>query len=365
MSAARESPSDEAQNDDTGTLSNTRPDEIATRPAITDVSAAARDPAERRRSLLPSSSLGQSPTPAIGVAPERAPFLVGDGATGSFRRIGEETFDLGRDTSVDAPPPGLNLPPPDLDLSLPGMDLPPPGLDLPPPNLDALDALPTSELSDPDGVAPDDRPLIRGPDSVVSEAVRSRGPVQAFGHWIGTASQAVRVRLSDTSAVAVRRFERLPRWQQLLCVAAPYLSAFLLVAYLFQLRVAGPSPIVMVPSPPATPSAVGDAPSAKRGPPAEQQPADRAPAIKHHTVQLRRRSSLFIRPNPSATRAARLRRGHVVTVYPDFPSPDGWKLARSSRGTVGFISTRHLEGKPDPAINAARRARKRRRRQER
>ena len=79
------------------------------------------------------------------------------------------------------------------------------------------------------------------------------------------------------------------------------------------------------------------------------------------SVPLTLRSALYARPDARSPRTARLRAGHIVTVFPSFPSPTGWVLARSERGTVGFISALHLTGQEDPEVTAADRARRRRR----
>lgn len=86
-----------------------------------------------------------------------------------------------------------------------------------------------------------------------------------------------------------------------------------------------------------------------------------APQIQGVVRVLPRASAIFSRPSGGSNRAALLRKGHVLTVFERFPAPDGWILARSEKGTVGFVSTFHLQGESDPRVEGRKRKRRRRR----
>lgn len=244
------------------------------------------------------------------------------------------------------------------------------------------------------------RPVLRREESVLQEAARVRNsPVHRIGRAAGhlrtqlsTAGRALAVRVTESGVAAMRRFERMPRWKQVLWVAAPYASALALVGFLMLSR-PGAVDVMAEPLPAERPT-VPIASSAQEGPasanqapdPAEAQsaalpevgadPDDGAPRIEEaeeqtslaptrlvrQKITLPRGSALYIRPTAEVIRSARLRAGHVVTIYPDFPAPEGWVLGQSEKGTVGFISTLHLAGQRDPQIDRARRRRKARRR---
>jgi len=99
--------------------------------------------------------------------------------------------------------------------------------------------------------------------------------------------------------------------------------------------------------------------------PAAEPTADAAPAVADATLPtearvLPRRSRLFVRADPKSRRPIRLRKGTELTVYPTFPAPEGWQLVQTKKGTVGFVSALHLEGKADPRVDRRRRGRRRR-----
>ena len=191
----------------------------------------------------------------------------------------------------------------------------------------------------------------------------------------------------------LRKFEALPRRRQILLVLLPYVGALGLLLFWLgrssaveldspavdENRGAPPAPPVRAATADPVPiaAAAHDAPRRpadprKDAPDPEPEemlgtgtpstgPRDRGPRLLGHVRVLPRASALYSRPSGDAKRAAFLRNGHVLTVFEDFPAPDGWILARSEKGTVGFVSALHLDGERDPRIDRRRRKRRRQR----
>ena len=179
-------------------------------------------------------------------------------------------------------------------------------------------------------------------------------PAQSFAEWARDAAE----RLADFGDSAVRRFERLPSWQQLLWVAAPYVATVLVIGRL--LFPSTTSVDVSSERKPARPTKVAEATGHASAPPSQASSA--APVLtpndplRTRIFAVRRRTALYVRPDSDARRAGPVPRGHSVTVYPDFPSPVGWVLAQSENGVVGFISTRYLadrRGRPADSKDAS------------
>jgi hypothetical protein len=107
-----------------------------------------------------------------------------------------------------------------------------------------------------------------------------------------------------------------------------------------------PDPVPLAPA--AEPALAPPAPSP---PPTQMQGALRRVPI---------RSALRVKPDVLAKKAVRMEPGSEVVVYPSFPAPDGWILARVPNGEIGFMVALNLEGKRDPrfAPGAAAAARK-------
>lgn len=194
---------------------------------------------------------------------------------------------------------------------------------------------------------------------------------------------------------ALRRFEKLPRTQQLVFALAPYLLALVLVAVLLGssgTQAPAPAPAeapaekivaldALAPEPPPatadrpTPSDRAEpktealalvAPPPARAPTALDAP-DAAASVPSETTALPseqrvlpRRSKLFVRADPKSRRPIRLRKGTVLTVFPTFPAAEGWRLVQTKKGTVGFVSALHLAGERDPKVDKRRRRRRRR-----
>ena len=385
---------DRMTEDDEGTmrgkLAHTGPHSLGAGPAVTDVSSEAQDPAEPPEGFTPlsESSLGQSPTPQIPAKPDRrSPFIASEAPTQSI---------------PDDPPSGeparVTASPARGETTIDAADLEPSGVAFGPRG--GFVSTP-SPFQVPPKSGP---PVLRRAESVLEEAARVRSVGDRLRTGFGLVGRAVTVAVGESGMRIVRHFERLPRWQQVLCVATPYASALGLVAYLLF----GHTPNVEVapvgagivsvetdgrldriaPNGDAAPTSSSDGPQgpeaqATADPPnpttatepslaaggpsiAEAGPKEAAPQpFRAKVVTLPVSSTLFVRPDPTVGRSARLRAGHVVTVYPDFPSAEGWTLAQSERGTVGYISKKHLTGQRDPAYDAARKARRRRARSRR
>jgi hypothetical protein len=76
-----------------------------------------------------------------------------------------------------------------------------------------------------------------------------------------------------------------------------------------------------------------------------------APTLRFVTQVIRVRSALYASPNPRSTHSAPLKPGDELHLYPDYPAPKGWVLARRPGAEIGFVSELHLEGKKDPKID--------------
>lgn len=251
-------------------------------------------------------------------------------------------------------------------------------------------------------------PPLRRKVSVLAEAAAER---RRIGPRLRCAARKVFDLLSfatDGIAPLLRKFEALPRRRQFLLVLAPYLGALALLLF----WLGGSSAVVRyaastgeggvagagAPAQPvamglaattagfrpvspaddaarsavsrAAPTNAGALPSAQpSGLPRSSTLADRgarpevdaSARVLGRARVLPRASALYSRPTAEAHRAASLRNGHMVTVYEGFPAPEGWILARSEKGTVGFMSTLHLDGERDPRIDRHRRRKRRKR----
>jgi hypothetical protein len=63
------------------------------------------------------------------------------------------------------------------------------------------------------------------------------------------------------------------------------------------------------------------------------------------------RSALFVSPSAKSVRAVQLKPGSEIQIYPEYPAPDGWVLARRPGAEIGFVPAAHLEGKPAAGID--------------
>ncbi len=227
---------------------------------------------------------------------------------------------------------------------------------------------------------------LRSPEEVAAEAASlRRGPLRELGAGLSSLIG----RGVEGTLGALLRFESLPRRRQLLWAIAPYVAALGLVLVLFGLT-RGPgeqAPLQIAPPPPSEPELDARADTVVRHRIAPARPGESAPrvvtiaskggmeaksaaeleaeepadaptpasaaqAMVGEPAVLPIRSALFIRPDVEVARAARLPAGARLTVYPRFPAPAGWVLAQSAKGTIGFLSRRHLAGQPDPAVEA-------------
>ncbi len=257
----------------------------------------------------------------------------------------------------------------------------------------------------PEGPAPhpeieDWTPPLRRQESVIEEAEdlrhhhraklrnlsnRVRALTQTGGPQISRAGVSFASRIGETAFAALRRFEKLPRSRQLLWVAAPYCGAIVLAFALFAARSANETPIQptsdtveLETQAPATPKAPVAAIAPKAEVPIEPEtqapaPVDVVPEVavaaaseapaaqSSEPITLSRKSKLFVRADAKSKRPIGLRKGTQVTVFADFPAPEGWRLVQTKKGSVGFVSTLHLEGKKDPRIDKKRRRRRSRR----
>lgn len=237
-------------------------------------------------------------------------------------------------------------------------------------NLERFPLPPPTEFGAPDVE-------IRNEESVVAEAMHIKSDtmwrVKQYARRASTVmskqTYAIANSLGDQSVAAIRRFESLPRQKQLLWVAAPYFVAAILVVVLLQVRTGEPQAATnAIPALPET-TEVADATDnatddvdvplvAPRKKVADDDIGD--PDIGAGVERtLPRRTRLFSRPE-AGPHSAKLRKGAKVKVFPDFPAPDGFVLAQSAKGTVGFLSVLHLEGENDPAIDKKRKRRRRR-----
>lgn len=239
--------------------------------------------------------------------------------------------------------------------------------------------------------------LLRRDESVLADLEAARG---------GTLH-----RVRDQSMAALRRFESLPRRKQLLWVMAPYAGALLLIVLLLYLR--SPEPTQIPTQPTVVVAANGASPEAAPVEPAGQpektaqpeataqpenavQPEDTAntaeaaakttpaaaneaaaviqaalakpepsAAVQTQIHKLPIRASLFVRQDGDYKRAARLRAGAEVIVFTNFPTDEGWVLAQSSKGTIGFLPAANLKGERDPELEPTKKPQRRTRRRRR
>ncbi len=247
-----------------------------------------------------------------------------------------------------------------------------------------------SIVPSPQAPMPEWTPALRRQESVIEEAAALRsGPSRylkdALRFVRAHAPSGLTDRLLQLSARCggaalrvLRRFERLPRRQQLFWVGAPYVAAMVLVVLLLSMRGGEQTATPVVPLTPATPSQAGltaapalaavvpapaPAPAVARDEAPVAAPTPKPP----EAVTLLRRSKLFIRADAKSRRPISLRAGTELSVFEDFPAPEGWRLVQTKKGSVGFVSARHLNDQPDPEVDALtkrkkRRARRRRRR---
>ncbi len=224
---------------------------------------------------------------------------------------------------------------------------------------ESIDGMGEPRPNEPTQLRPDLAPRVRNEDSVVAEIVRARGDtlwkVGAMARRMSNDLKDAVVVLHDSSRSALRRFESLPRRKQLMWVAAPYLGAAFLVGLLLALNSAAHGPVAISPistaiaepaAPPVTPMpdlqpVTPPAPAVERTP--EPPPA---PAPEPVLRELPVRAVLYVRPDIRYNAAAHLRARSQVTVYTDFPAPEGWVLAVSEKGTVGYLEAARLEGAP-------------------
>ena len=189
-------------------------------------------------------------------------------------------------------------------------------------------------------------PVLRRPESVLMEAARVRPSRRSrMGRILLLAAVC-----SVAGGMAAYHFlDWQPTWP----------PAALSSVFAFQTTKAVPMP----PTDEIPPTiGVQPPPPSVEAPRPTEAPAAAPPALTPTVVKLTRPSALYVRPNPQSTRATRLPTGQVVRTYPAFDAPKGWVLGQSEKGTVGFISTRHIAGRPDPAIDRPRRRASRRRR---
>lgn len=239
---------------------------------------------------------------------------------------------------------------------------------------------------------------LRREESVIADAMVVKNDAlfraREYARRASTVAAERGVRFASTigehSVAALRKFEAMPRKKQLVFVAAPYALAAVLVLVLLQVRSSEPqaAPANRV-TPPAPVEAPVEAPvAAAAAAPAPTPAPEEIPLIAPRPTRaapttapkeedlgrvnigasiertLPRRTRLFSRPAPGK-HSARLRKGAAVTIYPDFPAKDGFVLAQSAKGTIGFLSVLHLDGKPDPKIEKKRRNKRRRARRRR
>ncbi len=287
---------------------------------VNDVTAATPDPAEMAAAVADETtegvSLGRSPTPAFPAVPaEPNPLVWADEPPAGASSL-ESSLDFD-DTPLHPvvhEPSARQFGP--VDEGVPAVRLDPPSRPLMPAERSRRGYLSPPQPFDPP----------------VSSPSRFDALIDTIRHVGAT--------LADLGEAAVARFERLPRWQQMLCVAAPYVLTLVVIA-----RLLFPGTTSVDVTIDSARTLEGLTPGV--GPSDGVSKASVAkPTMRTKVVALRRRTALYVRPNNKARRATPLGRQQVITIYPDFPSPAGWVLARSEKGTVGFILTRHLAEEP-------------------
>jgi hypothetical protein len=204
---------------------------------------------------------------------------------------------------------------------------------------------------------PLDAPNVRREESVIAEIARARNEklwrVGAVARRMSTQIKRSVDVLHESSRGALRRFESLPRSKQILWVAAPYVGAAFLVGLLMAIDEKETVAITAVPVPAAVeanPSpqpiiAEAAAAAVAEAPAPPTAPAPRSPMVKERH-QLPVYATLYARPDDEL-KVARVR-PQLLTVYPDFPTEEGWVLVMTEKGTVGYLERARLDGDPEP-----------------
>lgn len=247
-------------------------------------------------------------------------------------------------------------------------------------------------------------PPLRREESVIQEAAALRGgnlskvkrSLGGLGSALLERGMPLVSRLGEAAVRAIRRFEKLPRRTQIALVAAPYLLAALVALVLSarggeeevptEAQLVAATPEVVAPEPPAAPTTSPDAVAAQ----AEAQAAahaeevrqaaeakvaaalqatlptaDEAARMSGEARVLPRASALYRRPDGKYKGAVPLSAGTPVETFDRFPAPEGWTLALTQKGTVGYLSLLHLADEDDPRLETKakvkRKARRRRR----
>jgi hypothetical protein len=195
-----------------------------------------------------------------------------------------------------------------------------------------------------------DAPNVRREDSVIAEIARARSDklwkVGVVARRMSTQIKRSVDVLHDSSRSALRRFESLPRTKQIMWVAAPYLGAAFLVGLLMAFDEKETVEITASPVPMA--EAKPQAPEVPEVPEVVTQPvkAPEPQGFKKETHQLPVHATLYARPD-GELKIARVR-PQLLTVYPQFPTDEGWVLVVTEKGTVGYVEKARLEGDPEP-----------------
>lgn len=268
----------------------------------------------------------------------------------------------------------------------------------PPTHPDRTDLL-TIEESGP-GTATQARNLmdsLRRDDSVIAEAMSlRRGPVHQVARVLQTIGKRTHLLVTEDLPAKARllthpgrrarlraqwmgKYDGLPRATRRMIVALPYGIALAvgLAAVAIALRDPQPpidlavAPVIAADTlqPAEVAPAKVDAPAehtldlaaapaavvaTEIAPPTSSSDA-RTIASTTHTLPII--SFLRAKPDVKSRRIATLKPGTEVTVYPDFPAPDGWLLATQPEGTVGYMVALNLEGKRDQRFMKAKKKR--------
>jgi hypothetical protein len=258
-------------------------------------------------------------------------------------------------------------------------------------------------------------PPLRREESVIQEAAALRGgnlqkarsALSGLGARAMSSGLHAATRVGEVSVLGLRRFEKLPRRAQVAWVVAPYALAAL-VALVLTLRSGEPeeapaeATLVSAPVPAEAPAPVTAAPVMAAAPVAAAAPtpvegAEPAPspealaeaaavhaaatakvaaalqvalptpapageALAGEAKVLPRTSALYRRPDGKRAGAVPLSAGTALQVFPSFPAPQGWTLALTGKGTVGYLSLKHLADQADPALDGAKKKSRRKRR---
>lgn len=206
-------------------------------------------------------------------------------------------------------------------------------------------------------------PNVRREDSVIAEINAARNEplwkVGAVARRMSTQIRGAVDVLHDSSRGALRRFESLPRSKQIMWVAAPYVGAAFLVGLLMALDDEESVEISAVPVPAAIAAKPAPKPVQAKVVEAPSLPAPAAPKVERETHQLPVHATLYARPD-SDLKVARVK-PQLLTVYPDFPTEEGWVLVVTEKGTVGYLEKARLDGDPEPKKGKKKKVRPRRR----